>query len=185
MEAVYTQARDQFGGWRSAKGKTLIGRDRWWRIRSSHAPLALTTIAIVVIVLWLSWVLKTDLFGKDGSSWFSGGLAAIASSIGIVVAIFTFGQTYRIGSARTAKSYLELSRDPLSPLIKRYGELIDEIGSPVAVFIDDLDRCNGEFVVELLQTIQTLFRNAKVLLRRGRRSGLDMLVISTAIRQIQ
>jgi hypothetical protein len=30
-----------------------------------------------------------------------------------------------------------------------------------------------------------LFRNAKVLLRRGRRSGLDMLVISTAIRQIQ
>jgi KAP family P-loop domain len=163
MEAVYTQARDQFGGWRSAKGKTLIGRDRWWRIRSSHAPLALTTIAIVVIVLWLSWALKTDLFGKDGSSWFSGGLAAIASSIGIVVAIFTFGQTYRIGSARTAKSYLELSRDPLSPLIKRYGELIDDIGSPVAVFIDDLDRCNGEFVVELLQTIQTLFRNAKVL----------------------
>jgi hypothetical protein len=73
-----------------------------------------------------------------------GGLAAIASSIGIVVAIFTFGQTYRIGSARTAKSYLELSRDPLSPLIKRYGELIDDIGSPVAVFIDDLDRCNGE-----------------------------------------
>ena len=34
-------------------------------------------------------------------------LAAIASSIGIVIAIFTFGQTYRIGSARTAKSYLE------------------------------------------------------------------------------
>jgi hypothetical protein len=58
MEAVYAQARDQLGGWLSVKGKTLILRDRWWRIRSSHAPLALTTIAIVVIVLWLSWVLK-------------------------------------------------------------------------------------------------------------------------------
>jgi hypothetical protein len=162
MESVYTQARDQFGGWFSAKGKTLILRDRWWRIRSSHAPLALTTIAIVAIVLWLSWVLKTDLFAKD-KSWFSEGLTAIASSIGIVVAIFTFGQTYRIGSARTARSYLELSRDPVSPLIKRYSELIDDIRRPVAVFIDDLDRCNGEFVVELLQTIQTLFRNAKVL----------------------
>jgi hypothetical protein len=162
MEAVYTQARDQFGGWFSAKGKALILRDRWWRIRSSHAPLALTTFAIVAIVLWLSWVLKSDLFAP-GKSWFSDGLAAIASSVGIIVAIFTFGQTYRIGSARTAKSYLELSRDPVSPLIKRYSELIDDIGRPVAVFIDDLDRCNGEFVVELLQTIQTLFRNAKVL----------------------
>lgn len=162
MEAVYTQARDQFGGWFSPKGKTLILRDRWWRIRSSHAPLALTTIAIVAIVLWFSWVLKTDLFAKD-KSWFSEGLTAIASSIGIIVAIFTFGQTYRIGSARTAKSYLELSRDPVSPLIKRYSELIEDIDRPVAVFIDDLDRCNGEFVVELLQTIQTLFRNAKVL----------------------
>jgi hypothetical protein len=137
-------------------------RDRWWRIRSSHAPLALTAFALVAVALWLSWILKSDLFAV-GKSWFSDGLAAIASSIGIIVAVFTFGQTYRIGSARTAKSYLELSRDPVSPLIKRYSELIDDIGRPVAVFIDDLDRCNGEFVVELLQTIQTLFRNAKVL----------------------
>jgi hypothetical protein len=161
MEAVYTQARDQFGGWLSTKGKTLILRDRWWRVRSSHAPLALMTIAIIAIVLWLSWLLKSDLFGAD--KWFSGALAAIASSIGIIVAIFKFGQTYRIGSAHTAKSYLELSRDPVSPLVKRYTELVDDIAKPVAVFIDDLDRCNGEFVVELLQTIQTLFRNAKVL----------------------
>jgi hypothetical protein len=162
MEAVYAQARDQFGGWFSAKGKTLILLDRWWRIRSSHAPLALMTFAIVAMVLWLSWALKNDLFAP-GKSWFSDGLAAIASFIGIIVATFTFGQTYRIGSARTAKSYLELSRDPVSPLIKRYSELVDDIGRPVAVFIDDLDRCNAEFVVELLQTIQTLFRNAKVL----------------------
>ena len=48
-------------------------------------------------------------------------------------------------------------------MIKRYGELINDIDRPVAVFIDDLDRCDGEFVVELLQTIQTLFRGAKVL----------------------
>jgi hypothetical protein len=161
MEAVYTQGRDQLGGWFSAKGQALILRDRWWRIRSSHAPLALTTFAIVAIVLWLSWVLKSDF--AVGKWWLTEGLAALASCIGIIVAIFTFGQTYRIGSARTAKSYLELSRDPVSPLITRYSELVDDIGRPVAVFIDDLDRCNGEFVVELLQTIQTLFRNAKVL----------------------
>jgi KAP family P-loop domain len=71
----------------------------------------------------------------------------------------------RIVSAQRAppSRISNLSRDPVSPLIKRYGELVDDISRPVAVFIDDLDRCNGEFVVELLQTIQTLFRNAKML----------------------
>jgi hypothetical protein len=58
---------------------------------------------------------------------------------------------------------LEVSRDPVSRLTKRYNDLIDEITVPVAVFIDDLDRCNAQFVVELLQTIQTLFRRARVL----------------------
>ena len=41
--------------------------------------------------------------------------------------------------------------------------MIGQIGRPVAVFIDDLDRCDAKFVVELLQNIQTLFRSAPVL----------------------
>jgi len=41
--------------------------------------------------------------------------------------------------------------------------MIGQIGRPVAVFIDDLDRCDAMFVVELLQNIQTLFRGAPVL----------------------
>ncbi len=40
--------------------------------------------------------------------------------------------------------------------------MIGEVQLPVAVFIDDLDRCEAQFVVELLQTIQTLFRKAPV-----------------------
>jgi hypothetical protein len=99
MEAVYKQAREQFGGWFSAKGRALIFRDRWWRIRSSNAPLALTTFAILAIVLCLSWVLKSYFAAEK--SWLIEGLTAFASFIGIIVAIFTFGQTYRIGSART------------------------------------------------------------------------------------
>jgi hypothetical protein len=87
----------------------------------------------------------------------------LGSMVGVAAAVFAFGLNYQVGSARTAKSYLELSRDPLNPLTKRFGDLIEEIGRPVAVFVDDLDRCNAEFVVELLQTIQTLFRRTRVL----------------------
>jgi tetratricopeptide (TPR) repeat protein len=162
MEAVYRQARDQLGGWLRPRAIYLILRDRWWRVRSSYAPYALAAVLAIVLAILLIWLWRADLF-EPGKPWFVDGLKIIGSIIGLIVAVFAFGHNYQIGSARTAKSYLELSRDPLSPLTKRYSELVADIGRPVAVFVDDLDRCNAEFVVELLQTIQTLFRHARVL----------------------
>jgi hypothetical protein len=162
MEAVYSQAREQLGSRLRRTGIRLIMRDRWWRIRCSYAPYALAAALTVVLGLALIWLWRTYLFGDD-KSWIPDGIKIIGSILGFIAAAFAFGQNYRIGSAQTAKSYLELSRDPLSPLTKRYGELVSDIGTQVAVFIDDLDRCNAEFVVELLQTVQTLFRQARVL----------------------
>jgi hypothetical protein len=162
METVYRQARQQLGGWLKWDGIRLILWDRWWRIRSSYAPYALAAALAVTFGLLLIWIWQTYLFGQ-GKPWFIDGLKLIASVVGLIVTVFAFGHSYPIGSARTAKSYLELSRDPLNPLIKRYGDLVEDIDRPVAVFIDDLDRCNAPFVVELLQTIQTLFRHARVL----------------------
>jgi TolA-binding protein len=162
MEAVYRQARGQLGGWLRPSGLFLIVRDHWWRIRSSYAPYAFAAVLALTLALSLIWLWRATLH-LDDKDWLINGLKLIGSIVGVIVAVLAFGYDYRIGSARTAKSYLELSRDPLSPLTKRYGELVADIGRPVAVFVDDLDRCNAEFVVELLQTIQTLFRNARVL----------------------
>jgi tetratricopeptide (TPR) repeat protein len=162
MEAVYRQAREQLRGWLRPRGIYLIARDHWWRIRSSYAPYALAAVLTLILGLSLIWLWRATLH-LDDKEWLINGLKIIGSVIGVIAAAFAFGFDYRIGSARTAKSYLELSRDPLSPLTKRYGELVADIGRPVAVFVDDLDRCNAEFVVELLQTVQTLFRHAKVL----------------------
>jgi hypothetical protein len=162
METVYRQARRQLGGWLNVEGIRLILSDRWWRVRSSYAPYALAVALSITFGLLLIWIWQTYLFG-EGKPWLIDGLKLLASVIGLIVMVFAFGHSYPIGSARTARSYLELSRDPLSPLIRRYGDLVTNIGRPVAVFIDDLDRCNAEFVVELLQTVQTLFRHARVL----------------------
>lgn len=159
LEAVYRQASNQLRGWRH--WKCMLG-DYWWRTRSSYTPFLLASIIAVFILLGLIWMWRVDLFDQ-GKPWFSEALKMIASAVGVIVTIFAFGHNYQIGSARTARSYLELSRDPLSPLTRRYGDLVAEIGRPIAVFIDDLDRCNAEFVVEILQTIQTLFRQARVL----------------------
>jgi hypothetical protein len=162
METVYRQARQQLGGWWTESGQRLILRDRLWRLRSSYAPYALAAALLIALGLLLIFIWQDSVLGK-GKSWIEEGIKFVVSVAGLIATVFAFGHSYPIGSARTAKSYLELSRDPLNPLIKRYGDLVEDVGRPVAVFIDDLDRCNAEFVVELLQTIQTLFRNARVL----------------------
>ncbi len=60
--------------------------------------------------------------------------------------------------------------DPLNIIKRHFEELIDNINSKkekekrqLAIFIDDIDRCNKEFIVELLEGIQTLFKEKRVL----------------------
>jgi len=110
MEAVYRQARDQLGGCRRL---WLILRDRLWRMRCSYARYSFAAALAVVLGLSLIWLWRASLFGAE-RPWFVDGLKIIGSIIGLIVAVFAFGHNYGIGSARTAKSYLELSRDPLS-----------------------------------------------------------------------
>jgi predicted KAP-like P-loop ATPase len=63
------------------------------------------------------------------------------------------------GSSEAANKFLNKSRDPMQRLVKHFGSLIKSIKNPVAIFIDDLDRCEPEFVVKLIEGIQTLFRD--------------------------
>ena len=53
--------------------------------------------------------------------------------------------------------------DPMAPLKRRFEDMIGEIHRPVAIFIDDLDRCDADYVVELLQAIQTIYVDVPVL----------------------
>jgi hypothetical protein len=45
---------------------------------------------------------------------------------------------------------------------EHFGDLVDWLHYPVVVLIDDLDRCKGPYVVELLEGVQTLFRDQPV-----------------------
>ena len=64
-----------------------------------------------------------------------------------------------VASPAGAKAVLQTS-DPMSDLMARYKFLIRSAGTPVAILVDNLDRCRGEYVVELLEGIQTLFRDS-------------------------
>jgi hypothetical protein len=52
--------------------------------------------------------------------------------------------------------------DPMRQLSKHFAHFTNKIALPIAVFIDDLDRCKGEYTVEFLEGIQTIFREGSI-----------------------
>ncbi|HEU0053720.1 MAG TPA: P-loop NTPase fold protein [Longimicrobium sp.] len=89
-------------------------------------------------------------------------LKILGSMAAVGVALLAASRSLLFGSAKAAQTYLDLRSDPLGPVVRLFQKLVSGVKRPVAVFVDDLDRCDGAYVVELLEGIQTLFRSAPV-----------------------
>ncbi|UXP31638.1 KAP family NTPase [Reichenbachiella agarivorans] len=100
------------------------------------------------------------LFTKGGSE-----LALYGSLIGLLGSIWvTFsGMVQNIFKRRvtTAELARNHSSDPYRPIKDRFNQVTKN--RKVAIFIDDLDRCEIEPTVKLLEGIQNLFKQSKVL----------------------
>ena len=143
----------------------------WWRVRTDWLPTLLVTMLVlgaVAICFGLIHSLQQVQASATG-----GGSASKLQVIDLIVkivlaiftagaAVYTFSRSLLFGSARAAQTYTELSADPLNPIRRLFEKVVKGIGRPVAVFVDDLDRCDSKYVVELLEGIQTLFRTAPV-----------------------
>lgn len=103
---------------------------------------------------------------KSQSSAFLDRIKQLDVIISLVVALggiaYAISRSLLPGSAQAAKSYIEMTRTPMQQIRKHFTKLIKWINKPTAIFIDDLDRCDASYVVNLLEGIQTLFREATV-----------------------
>ncbi|MEM9628310.1 MAG: P-loop NTPase fold protein [Pseudomonadota bacterium] len=174
------QARDQC---RITFGTSLLKLWWWealWRLRSSWAPVLL----LLALLSWLAYfgldnaAIQNSAFKSFGimsteaenrtevsnlfvnAEGFLSNLAAIFTILGILIPILN---AFFLGSARTAKLLTELRGDPMKPMIRHFERLVNSVNQPVIFLIDDLDRCSQAYVVDALQTVQTLYRSAPVI----------------------
>lgn len=180
IKQVYSQSREQLTGISS-----FLLRLKWWiwRVRADWIPVLVSLLLIGIVafaVFGVSDALNTanatsstDSAAKTPANDQVGVDAARAKSLEVLIRIVTatiaaiaaivaFSRSLAFGSESAAKTYLEMRDDPLKPIVRLFKGLIRSIPRPVAVFVDDLDRCDEKYVVDLLEGIQTLFRSAPV-----------------------
>ncbi|MEM1235572.1 MAG: P-loop NTPase fold protein [Pseudomonadota bacterium] len=87
----------------------------------------------------------------------------LVAFFGTLGSIFGIIATVRQKQADTANTLTELNTDPAAPLQEQFKRVVEDAGRPVAIFIDDLDRCDAPYVVDLLETFQTIYAKVPVL----------------------
>lgn len=169
MDKIY---RDFVAQKKANKDKKVwqIELQEWWRrFYSGRKWELLGFIASAVLLSFIFyWVMRTGFLpDKDLMSR----VEVVAKAIGLVFsAISTIflgtrfvSQTLSSGSAKAAEVYLQLTPDPIETIKRHFNDLVEnKINNPVIVFIDDLDRCDREYLVNLLESVQTILNHKKV-----------------------
>jgi len=157
-----------------AKGALLPWQrlhETWWRLTTGrvHYLIGVTALAwlLVLAMSWLTNDDSTDVGKLDAMATLTDSLGKIlAFALTIWTIIQATSRSLLFGSAKAARNYTELTSDPMSDVTRHFSNLIQRVNTRkkrVAIFIDDLDRCQSSYVIELLEGIQTVFRGAPVL----------------------
>ncbi len=85
-----------------------------------------------------------------------GGGAAVWKIVG------AFSASLVPGTPDAAKNYSLGSGDPLKRMRKHFSAMMAQVYRPVLVIVDDLDRCEPAFVVELVRGMQTILTSPRV-----------------------
>jgi hypothetical protein len=139
----------------------------WFRVRelawlaSPAVPwlvIALVVGAIAGVFWWLGAMDERD----EALAWVTIGATIAGAVVATSGILRSFTKAVSARSAQGARAYLEQTRDPMEAAKAHFASLVAWLRYPVVIFVDDLDRCKGSTVVELLEGIQTLFRDVPV-----------------------
>jgi hypothetical protein len=136
------------------------------RMRRTGAPYALALVLLAAVAAGLLLLIKPPSFSAKTSGDAARAVTAVLAAVatlwagGLVAARFLLWD-----SPAGARLYERQAQgNPMENLADHFAWLVARVDRPVLFFVDDLDRCPGPYVVELLEAVQTLVRDGS---RRG------------------
>jgi hypothetical protein len=153
MNAVFHEAFQQLDDRLHAVFKLWI--PEWiWRLSTGRLHYYLAFALFFWILALFIWGLFPN---SDGTPTSLQTLTSFAKPLSTIVALLVtvwgvvLGISHSLlsGSARAARTFMKSTNDPLQHLEKHFEKLVRRIQKPVVIVIDDLDRCNVSYTVEL------------------------------------
>jgi hypothetical protein len=134
--------------WRDIRERLLyLGEDLLWVLPGALVFLIGWQLSSQTMWPFVTWVLTV-----------SGGAAAL---VALFTSVSNALRRYLLAESPRGTTALLRSTDPMEDLLRRYAFLVRSAGGPIIVLIDNLDRCHAQYVVEMLEGIQTLLRNPR------------------------
>ncbi len=175
IDQVYQQSKKQFSWWHDIIRLRFLETYRriiWYN--SFYKYLSLLISAFLIFFILANWeALYNYIFNLPSTSEnfdlidFIGLITGVSAIVGLIYSISKFMSTsFLLNSSNDATSFVLKAKDPMNRIKKHFESLIDNIndaGYEVTIFVDDIDRCNKDFIVNLLEGIQTLFKEKRVL----------------------
>ncbi|MGW4209059.1 P-loop NTPase fold protein [Lentzea sp. NPDC004789] len=135
-------------------------REMGARIRVSGAPYAVALVLLVVLSAGLgyaTWWLANSLTVSDLVKLFTPAVAGLSLLwAGSRVA----ARALLWASAGGARLFEQSNSNPMTRIALHFDWLLNHSAKPVVFFVDDLDRCREDYVVEFLDSVHTLVRDA-------------------------
>ncbi len=179
LDQIFQQAKtdENFTNKRRLKVCERYRRIKYYTAWQKVLALALTVVFIGLLLYFGNTILDlaVNLFASEKIDGETKGLTvdvfakliiSIGSLVGLLYSISKFLTTpFFLTSSKDATSFMERTSDPLKRIKDHFKNLVADINRKhqLAIFIDDIDRCDRKFLVELLEGIQTLFKEEKVL----------------------
>jgi hypothetical protein len=153
---------------RSAAVRLWIA-DFWWRsIRAGSSPYVFTLVllaAVCVVLYGLLGNVGMDALLGSGLEGLRKNAQAITAVIALISAVWAIGLTLSrallLRTTQGAKAFMNAASDPMESLTNHFRYVAVKL-KPVVIFVDDLDRCQSDYAVQLLEGILTIFSRAPV-----------------------
>lgn len=160
IDTVYTQALHQLESVYGAYGRAwkLRIKERWWRLTTGRRDLLVALLISSIILLGiLYWQRRT----QGNLDFLQSVFTLLGVAAGVWSTLLLVSRSLISGTSQSAQAFMQRAGDPMERVSRHFVDLIEWIDNPVAIFVDDLDRCQTKYVVTLLEGIQTLFYNPR------------------------
>jgi KAP family P-loop domain len=128
------------------------------QIRAGWVPFV---AAIFVLVALLGGLVQVTNFDVAASGEVADSiLKVIALASAAFAGLVTAARYLLPGSRRSAQGFVETTDNPMQEVSRLFARTLRRAKRPVVFLIDDLDRCDEGYVVEFLEVVQTLVRDA-------------------------